>query len=187
MDTSVHYDVILCSIKESVITIEKQGNTLILPSFPNLNRFLNDSIGKIGVVNYVSEHVCWRFTPYLDQSLRRVYEADTGGYLGWRCNAKPFTWLASSEIIPGKNGNFIEDEAEELTIKVPPEFFDLCERLKQSPEIILRGFIADACELFNIRDCPREDGYTSNGSDERRLADEYLERIYGIYDEEEKD
>ena len=45
------------------------------------------------------------------------------------------------------------------------------------PETVLRGFIADLAEIMNWARNPREDGYSSNGSDERRMAREYYERV----------
>jgi hypothetical protein len=46
-----------------------------------------------------------------------------------------------------------------------------------APEGVLRGFIADLCELVSWAEAPRTDGYASNGSDERRYAMEYYERV----------
>jgi hypothetical protein len=42
---------------------------------------------------------------------------------------------------------------------------------------VLRGFIADLCELTSWVNNPRADGYSNNGSDERRYAMEYYERV----------
>ena len=42
---------------------------------------------------------------------------------------------------------------------------------------MLRGFIADLCELTSWLDNPRADGYTNNGSDERSYAMAYYERV----------
>ena len=53
----------------------------------------------------------------------------------------------------------------------------LCERHQAKPDVVLRGFIADLCGLINWVKEPRPDGYASHGSDERRLADEYYERV----------
>lgn len=64
-----------------------------------------------------------------------------------------------------------------LTIELPPEFVALCERDGVTPEVVLRGFIADLCRLMNYVSAPRADGYSSNGSDERRMAREYYERV----------
>ncbi len=64
-----------------------------------------------------------------------------------------------------------------LTMQLPPEFVELCEHDGVTPEQVLRGFIADLCELISWADSPRTDGYSSNGSDERRYAMEYYERV----------
>ena len=42
---------------------------------------------------------------------------------------------------------------------------------------VVRGFIADLREILNYASDPREDGYQSNGSDERMLARQYYERV----------
>jgi hypothetical protein len=45
------------------------------------------------------------------------------------------------------------------------------------PKTVLRGFIADLAEIMNWASDPREDGYSSNGSDERMMVREYYERV----------
>lgn len=67
--------------------------------------------------------------------------------------------------------------AKRLTLSLPPEFIALCQRDGVPPELVLRGFIADLCEIMNWAADPRTDGYSSNGSDERRMAGEYYERV----------
>lgn len=64
-----------------------------------------------------------------------------------------------------------------LTLQLPPEFLELCDRDGVTPETVLRGFIGDLCEIINWQASPREDGYNSNGSDERQMANEYYERV----------
>lgn len=64
-----------------------------------------------------------------------------------------------------------------LTLQLPPEFVELCEGDGVTPELVLRGFIADLAGIMNWAADPRADGYSSNGSDERRLAMEYYERV----------
>ncbi len=65
----------------------------------------------------------------------------------------------------------------QLTIELPDEFIELCEADGVTPEIVLRGFIADLCGIHNYVAAPRADGYSSNGSDERSLAQDYYERV----------
>lgn len=64
-----------------------------------------------------------------------------------------------------------------LTLQLPPEFVELCEDDGVTPEMVLRGFIADLAGIMNWASDPRADGYSSNGSDERRMAGEYYERV----------
>jgi len=65
----------------------------------------------------------------------------------------------------------------ELTIALPAEFTRLCKRDGVAPEVVLCGFIADLCGIMNWVKHPRPDGYSSNGSDERDLAEQYYERV----------
>jgi len=64
-----------------------------------------------------------------------------------------------------------------LTLQLPPEFVRLCEEDGVTPEMVLRGFVADLAGIMNWASDPRADGYSSNGSDERRMAMEYYERV----------
>lgn len=64
-----------------------------------------------------------------------------------------------------------------ITIELPTEFIELCEADGVTPEIVLRGFIADLAGIHNWVANPRADGYSSNGSDERSMAQEYYERV----------
>ena len=64
-----------------------------------------------------------------------------------------------------------------ISVALAAEFVELCERDKVQPETVLRGFIADLCGLMNWVRNPRADGYSSNGSDERDLAEHYYDRV----------
>ena len=64
-----------------------------------------------------------------------------------------------------------------ITLDLPPEFIALCKADGIEPAVVLRGFIADLCEIISWHSAPRTDGYSSNGSDERRMAREYYERV----------
>lgn len=71
---------------------------------------------------------------------------------------------------------------DQVRLGIPEEFTDLCFDNKVSPETVLHGFIADLCEIRNTIDNPRADKLSSNGSDERMLANQYFERVgYGQY------
>lgn len=136
----------------------------------------------------------YRWTAYIDQTLRRAFELDIFEVhdpetsrrnlerIGWRNQLSPGGFLAPNGIIPGANGRFIEDETETLTLNVPREFFELCREFKVTSEIVLRGFMADAAGLVNYLSEPRADRFSSNGSDERDQAYGYLQRAYGMSD-----
>ena len=64
-----------------------------------------------------------------------------------------------------------------LTLELPEEFIALCERDGTTPETVLRGFIADLAGIISWVDAPRDDGYYSNGSDERDMAYAYYQRV----------
>lgn len=51
-----------------------------------------------------------------------------------------------------------------LSLELPPEFIALCASDGVAPEVVLRGFIADLCEIVSWAASPRADGYASNGS-----------------------
>lgn len=121
-----------------------------------------------------------RFVAYIDQSLRRFPAIDQPGQLGWACESGAHEFVAPANIIPGKGGDFIKDDTEEITLQIPPEFIGLAKLTQMSPEDLLRGFIADVTGIHNYLSCPRADEYSSNGSDERDLAEEWLQRAYGF-------
>ena len=64
-----------------------------------------------------------------------------------------------------------------ITLALPEEFIALCQRDGVAPELVLRGFIADLCQIMSWAAAPRTDGYCSNGSDERSYARAYYERV----------
>jgi len=64
-----------------------------------------------------------------------------------------------------------------IEIDLPDEFVEICRSDGVEPETVLRGFIADLAEIHNWANNPRSDGYDSNGSDERQLANEYYRRV----------
>lgn len=122
-----------------------------------------------------------RFVAYIDQSLRRFPAIDRHGLLGWTCEfSGVYEFVAPANIIPGKDGDFIKDETEEITLQIPPEFIRLAKLTQMSPEDLLRSFIADVTGIHNYLSCPRADEYNSNGSDEQDLAEEWLRRAYGF-------
>lgn len=64
-----------------------------------------------------------------------------------------------------------------ITVALPEEFLALCASDGVSPELVLRGFIADLCQIISWAADLRTDGYSSNGSDERSMAMDYYRRV----------
>ena len=60
-----------------------------------------------------------------------------------------------------------------IKLRLPEEFIERCACDGVLPEVVLRGFIADLCDLHGDAEKPRMDGYACHGSDERFLAQEY--------------
>ena len=137
------------------------------------------SIGTIGRLRLPSKQVPFGFFPYPDQRLRRVPAEDDlqRGLWGWTLGTQHFA--AKAGVIPGKGGEVICEDTEVLVLQIPREFIDLCGKYRLNPKIVLCGFIADLCELVSWINCPREDGYSSNGTDERLMAQQYFDRAYG--------
>jgi hypothetical protein len=79
--------------------------------------------------------------------------------------------------MPRKTQSIAKPACNTITLALPEEFIALCASDGVAPELVLRGFIADLCELMSWASHPRTDGYSSNGSDERRMAMEYYERV----------
>lgn len=134
-----------------------------------------------GAAKRLPEGACY-FRAYIEPSLRRVPELDDAkGNLGWRCDgARSGGFLAPAHIIPGKGGDFIADETVQVTVRVPPEFVRECSRVQLTPKKLLEGFIGDAAGIHNFVACPRADEFGSNGSDERDMADAWIQRAYGM-------
>lgn len=133
------------------------------------------------------------FWPYIDQSLRRLPELDRHGnphstvrddrhqaIVGWGCDSRPDGFCAPLGIIPGSSGQFVPDETQLVSLRVPPEFIRECYRFNMLPEELLRSFVGDLAGIHNLVDNPRSDGYGSNGSDERMYASQWLDRAHGF-------
>lgn len=150
-------------------------------------------VGEIGVLRLGAMAHGWGWRPYPDQRLRRAPEHDdpASGRWAWRLvsanadRADDYV-LIKIGLIPGANGALVRQEADTVGLDLPREFRELCRAYRQQPAAVLRAFIADVCSLRNLARCPREDGYCSLGSDERRHARAYFDRAYGTYFEDEE-
>jgi len=128
------------------------------------------------------------FSPYPEQLIFRWPERDllnrdnTVFAWAWRLHGSDDCIRCKPGVVPGKYGVVIPDETQTMELDVPPEFLELCEDRGLTAETVLRGFIADLCGLENYMNNPREDGYSSNGSDERRMAQEWFDRAHPEFD-----
>lgn len=150
-------------------------------------------VGEIGVLRLGVMPNGWGWRPYPDQRLRRAPERDdpASGRWAWRlisadAGGADDYLLTKVGVIPGANGAFVRQDVETVQLDLPREFRELCRVYRQQPAAVLRAFIADVCGLHNFVKCPREDGYCSLGSDERRLAEDYFDRAYGMYLEDKE-
>jgi hypothetical protein len=148
---------------------------------PHVSSF---SVGAIGRLRLPTEGREFAFNAYPDQRLRRAPSSDQPQVRrwGWRIGERVFT--VEIGVIPGRAGKVIRRNTQRVSLELPSEFLDFCSSRKIAPERVLSTFIADLCALTNLYVCPREDGYTSSGSDERELAHAYFDRTWGIYGDE---
>lgn len=135
--------------------------------------------GSIGRLRLPSIQTGFAFHIYADQRLRRAPELDDtpAHSWGWRINDRRFQVRAG--LLPGRNGLVVPQDTRAVSLDLPREFLTYCETRRLAPTAVLRAFIGDLCEIDNLFAHPREDGYCSNGSDERRLAREYFQRAFG--------
>lgn len=168
---TVEYDVEVRTVTADQILFASAESSW---TFPAMNGFV-PKVGQIGRLTFDSER--FNFTPYVDQRLRRSPQQDVSRLFCWQIGDRAF--LVKEGILPGIDGEVIQDDTETLELDIPFELMELCEASGVQPEALLRGFIADLCDLSNSRDRPREDGYDSNGSDERMLAQDWFARAHG--------
>jgi len=173
------YDVIVKRVDE-----QTQQTVFLLPDGQEIvaDDSLAWSVGRRGVLTQLSS-TDLRFSEYAEQRLRKVGErapTKNGGYwqFVWQLDGEDVRITTKAGFIPGNDGEFIADQTQELKLPVPPEFIAVCESRGLTAEDVLKGFIADLCELRNFIAKPREDGYSSNGSDEREHANRWFERAY---------
>lgn len=120
-----------------------------------------NEIGKIGVVRRAGlagmrPRAC-HFHSYPDPTLRRAPELDADepsiegrrpNVIGWRCDARP-GFRAPVGLTPGEYGRFIEDRSVSVTLRVPAEFVQECQRYGMTPAEMLQGFACDAAGIMN--------------------------------------
>ena len=178
-DPLVLYDVKLVRVDvvKRTLTFCHNGCALILRA-RNVASWLPGSTGRLtlhpsGEVGYLV---------YADPRLRRAAEYDQPHTQRWGWRLGDYHFCVHSGVIPGENGAVITRDVEALELAIPREFIELCSRFGITPQAALRGFIADVCGLQNFFVRPREDGYSSLGSDERLYAEAYWLRAYAEVD-----
>lgn len=136
------------------------------------------TVGHIGRLRMSRKSGMFAFHVYVDQRLRQDPFGDDSENQkwGWRLGDLPIQVRAG--ILPGLDGKVITRDIEILEIELPREFIDFCAQHGVTPVRVLRAYVADLCELFNWVRCPREDGYSSNGSDEPMYAQIHFHRTF---------
>jgi hypothetical protein len=134
-------------------------------------------VGMVGLLT-IRRNGSFSFRVYSDPRLRCDSSIDNvpADQWGWRLGE--YRFHAKAHIKPGINGAVIPEDVRPLRIDIPSEFVELCEEYRIAPIAALRAFIADVCELHNFLALPREDGYSSQGSDERIFARQYWDRAH---------
>ena len=128
--------------------------------------------GAVGVVAF--EAGAWCFRPYLDPTLRRRPELDDAQAIGWSNRRQPGGWTAPRGLVPGAAGRFVEDATAPVLLDVPAEFFNLARECRTSAEVLLRGFISDACAIFDNAAEPRADRYHRTSDAATAAAEDYI-------------
>jgi hypothetical protein len=136
-------------------------------------------LGAVGRLRLPTEELGFAFHDYLDPMLRRFPAFDDPDTHRWGWCLGPHRFTVEAGILPGRGGAVVRRDTETLDLELPREFLTFCQHCNLSPATILRGFVADLCSLHNWVSCPREDGYSTNGSDERDVAKDYFRRAYG--------
>ena len=147
-------------------------------------------VGEIGVLRLGAMAHGWGWRPYPDQRLRRAPEHDdpASGRWAWRLTSTSADeyLLTNIGVLPGAKAAFVRQDLETVKLELPREFSDLCRAYRQQPTAVLCAFVADVCSLRNFAKCPRDEGYCSLERDERRLAQDYFNRAYGMNLEDEE-
>jgi hypothetical protein len=172
------YDAELIRIERDccLLVFRADGRVYVLPT-ANITWWAVGTIGRLSLRKAPAEY---SFRAYPDQRLRRLPAFDEAAVDAW---AWTFTdtsrvVLVKAGVIPGQNGAVVPEDTKGLRLNVPHEFVQFCARFGLHPADVLRGFVADLCALQNPVSRPREDGYCSNGGEERLLAQTYFERAY---------
>lgn len=142
-------------------------------------------IGTIGRLWKITANRDFEFTAYPDQRLRRCWECDDPTRSRWGWQLGEYRFSVKAGVIPGKDGAVLREDTESLEVAIPRELVDLCRRRGISSARLLRGFIADLCDLHNGAGAPREDGFESSGAEQRYWAQEYFRCADQVWEAED--
>jgi hypothetical protein len=172
-----HYDVRLLGVDDSCKRVSLQlGRERIVADSDHSVLWPVGTVGRLRLLDGARRCV---FMPYIDQRLRRLPELDETKPLRWAWRLGDRVIRAKPHVTPGVDGAVAHDATVLVGLPIPPEFVDLCRSNKLAPHAVLRAFIADLCESYNTPACPREDGFCTNGPDERMRANDYFYRTFG--------
>lgn len=171
------YDAVLTRIDPSGNTLVFTVGELAFTVVPFSTRGYEE--GSVGRLRLNCHPLGFGFHQYADPRLRRDREHDDSltQRWGWRLGDRQI--LVREGMLPGLDGAFIPRDTEWHSIELPREFIDFCGQRGLTPLRVLRAFVGDLCGLISWIRCPREDGYTSYGSDERLYASAYFDRTFG--------
>lgn len=171
------YAAIVTSIdnNRATITFEAAGRQHVFP-LPTHNWCELGAVGRLDPRDGRN----FAFHVYPDSRLRRSPNNDNAaaGVWAWTIDEGDGIPFAKAKRIPGKHDRVLHDNTRPITLDVPLKFIEYCASHNRTAETVLRGFIADLCELQNYVTLPREDGYSSNRSDARMFAQQWFECAY---------
>jgi hypothetical protein len=177
------YDAVLTRIDaEAGVLIFTVADSNHCVTYPHVTTW---TVGTVGRLRLNTDSHGFAFHSYVDQRLRRGAGLDDlpRQQWGWRIGERRFRVRAG--ILPGQDGRVVRQHTTRVELHLPQEFIHYCAVRGLTPTSVLRAFIADLCELFNWVNCPREDDYSTNGSDERLYAEAYFQRCFGWVDDPE--
>jgi hypothetical protein len=136
-------------------------------------------VGTVGRLRLNTHPHRFTFHQYADSRLRREPTLDDASTQQWGWRLGEARIQVRAGVLPGRNGAVVRRDTELSNIELPREFIDFCALRGVAPVAVLRAFVADLCELFNWVHRPREDDYSTNGTDERMYAQIYFQRAFG--------
>jgi len=135
------------------------------------------TLGTFGRLSLRKEPAEYTFRAYPDQRLRRIPALDDAAadMWAWTFTDTARVVLVKAGLIPGQNGAVVPEDTRALGLGVPYEFVQFCARLACVQRTCCAALLPTYVRFTTSSRAPREDGYGSNGRDERMLARTYFE------------